>query len=507
LEGESVIITASSEDSVRILRLNNFKFAGATLVIEVYQPLAPIPPTKGEKADMSEDAKKTEDRIKGILSTRYDANLKLLNLSALGHDPGLVQMGMFDVRNRISKLFPVLMVVCDRLFTSPEQKREAIISVTLADNDLDSVSTITALAQTFPDLQNLDLSRNRFSELRALESWLSRFRKLQNLEITRNPLEVTMPEYAQEIKKWFPALRVLNGVQVRRSQEAVILAEVGPQTRKTNNLTPIPINGSDFRDVNHIGEGFVGQFFTLYDSNRDSLVNQFYDAHSVFSVSINVSAPRSEQSPSSHPFSTLQFKQSRNLAKVRGLHAQTARVFRGIEAIKSIWLQFLPTKHPVLGAPSTKYLIDCHPLPGLSDPNGQSLRGVDGLILTVHGEYEERGGPSSATVPRSFSRTFVLGPGSSGGSSVRVVSDTLMLRAWGPLSLPLAGQDKALAVMQTEEELRQEDLTRQLIIQTHMTPEYAKLCLAETGWNLDQALIAFNANKVYLSPKAHLYRC
>jgi nuclear RNA export factor len=441
---------------------------------------------------MSQDAKDTENRIKTILSSRYDANFKLLNLSALGRDPGLVQMGMFDGRNRISKLFSVLMVVCDRLFISPEQKKEAINSISLADNDLDSVSTVTALAQTFPDLQNLDLSRNRISELRALESWRWRFRKLQNLEMTGNHIEATMPEYSQEIIKWYPTLQILNGVSVRRPQETSIAAEVKPQTQRIENLTPIPISGPDFRDVNQVGEGFIRQFFTLYDSDRSSLISGFYDAYSVFSVSINVSAPRSERSSPSHPFPSAQFKQSRNLVKVKSPHAQITRIFRGAEAIRSIWLQFPPTVHAKVESPSTKYLIDCHPIPGLADPSGQSLRGVDGLIVMAHGEYEEQDSPSSTTSQRSFSRTFVLGPGSPGGPSVRVISDTLMLRAWGPLSLPLTSRDNIAQA------LRQEDLTRQLAIQTQMTPEYAEMCLAETGWNLHDALIAFNANKVFV---------
>jgi hypothetical protein len=37
-----------------------------------------------------------------------------------------------------------------------------------------------------------------------------------------------------------------------------------------------------------------------------------------------------------------------------------------------------------------------------------------------------------------------------------------------------------------------------------MTAEYASLCLVETGWDLEQAIIAFNINKVETSPKTFL---
>jgi len=75
-------------------------------------------------------------------------------------------------------------------------------------------------------------------------------------------------------------------------------------------------------------------------------------------------------------------------------------------------------------------------LPGLADPAGQSIHGVDGLILSIHGEFEELPSPSLEKALRSFSRTFVLGPGSPGGPPIRVVSDLLVLRAWAPLPLP-----------------------------------------------------------------------
>jgi nuclear RNA export factor len=168
LEGSDVVITASAADIDSILKLNGFKFAGATLKIEPMQTTAAFP-TKKEEAEMSQDAKNLQEKIKGILSTRYDVNLKLLNLSALGQDAELVKMGMFDAQNRVSKLFPALMKVCDRIFTSAQQKRDAIVTVTLTDNGIDGVSAITTLAQTFPDLLNLDLSKNKFADLRSLE--------------------------------------------------------------------------------------------------------------------------------------------------------------------------------------------------------------------------------------------------------------------------------------------------------------------------------------------------
>jgi nuclear RNA export factor len=504
MEGDSVIITASPDDLARILRLNNFKFAGSTLNIEPHQ-LSRSGPSSKEEEDMSNEAKKTQERIKNILSARYDINLKLLNLSRLGQDPGLVQMGMFDARNRISKLFPVLMVICDRLFSSAQEKRDAILSVTLAENDIDNVSNVITLAQTFPDLQNLDLSRNRIADLQALDSWRGRFRKLQNLKLTENPIETTSPRYTDEIAKWFPTLQILNEIQIRTSAEVAAaatsaVAKPHDQSRKSDQASPIPINGPDFRDVNQIGEGFLRQFFNLYDKDRATLANNFYDASSTHSLSINVSAPRSEEGASSHPFPSAAFNNSRNLTKVKALHGQMSKMFRGVQAIKSFWADLPPTCHPDLSTHTAKYLVDCHPLAGLLDPMERNPRGVDGLVLMVHGEYEEVDVTRAQKIRRSFSRTFVLGPGLSAGPVIRVVSDILVLRAWSPLVSVLSGHGEPTTSAMPTIESTQDVILKQLVLQTQMTPEYARLCLEETGWDLEKAAIAFDANKVRLEP-------
>jgi nuclear RNA export factor len=493
---DDVFITVNQEDASMILKLNTFKFAGTALTIKALEESPSIHQGNvKEEANMSQEAKDIQERIRQILSIRYDVNLKLLNLSALGKDPGLVEMGMFDAQNRISKLFPVLMVVCDRLFTSVQQKQEAIVSVTLADNELDSISSVTSLAQTFPDIRNLDLSRNKFSDLRGLEGWRWRFRKLQNLKIIENPIENIVPDYKQDLAKWFPTLQILNEIQIRTPEEVAAATQAQVQAREQAKLSPIPIAGPDFRDVNQIGEGFVRQFLPLYDNDRISLLNRFYDQYSEHSISVNTSAPRSEQQPSAALSWAAYIKRSRNLFKVSSLNARISRLYRGSENIKRLWLELPPTRHPDLATQAHKYVVDCHSTPGLSDPTGQNLRGVDGLILMIHGEFEEPQEISPVAVLRGFSRTFVLGPGLSDISPIRVISDLLVLRAWSPLALNLADGVQA-AGPNSEEKFKQQEIMNQLVHRTQMTPEYASMCLIETGWDLEKAFTAFEANRV-----------
>ncbi|RFU25341.1 hypothetical protein B7463_g10995, partial [Scytalidium lignicola] len=492
VEGDSVIITVSPQDAAAILKLDKFSFAGASLSIRSHETsTAPRSNKTGERVtEISKSAKEIQDQIRGILSARYDPSLKLLNLAALGRDPGLLQMGIFDECNTISKLFPVLMVVCDRLFSSREEKRNAIMSITLADNELEDLSKVTTLAQTFPDLKNLDLSQNNLRDLRSLELWRWKFRHLENLVMTGNPIESSYPDYKVDILRWYPNLQILNGVQVRSAEEIAAALEAVK--------SPIPISGPDFRDAGQIGEDFVRQFLSLYDSDRTALIMAFYDSKSLFSLFINMSAPRDSQHSSPVPPWAPYTKHSRNLVKITHLPARMSRRYCGVEQIRPLWSNLPATRHPDLSTQADKYVIDCHSLPGLADPTGQSVRGVDGLILSMHGEFEELPSSSSEKSLRSFSRTFVLGPGLPGGPPIRVVSDLLVLRAWAPLPLPSITANDIGPPNHHAEQQNQEAIIMQLAERTGMTPAYAMLCLTETGWDIEKAFAAFVANKLTL---------
>ena len=518
------------EDASKILRLNKFVFAGATLAIEE-KAGAGSGPGKGTSSPLtgetSEAALNTRQKMTAILNRRYDSELKLLNLSALGKDPELIEMGMFTSVSTESKFFPALMKVCDLIFASPQQKREAVVSVTLASNDLLDIKAVTSLSQTFPDLKNLDLSNNQLKDLRSLSGWRWKFRHLDHLVLAGNPIEAELSTHKDEILKWYPALRILNGVQVR-SEEAIVTA--------TKGRLPLPILPASFRDELSIAENFIKQFFPAFDTDRTGLVNGYYDAQSTFSLSVNTSAPRAPDQSSGHEkMKSLTWdayiKKSRNLMKVTHLPTKMSRANTGADAIRDTWLSLPATSHPDLLAEPNKWLIECTSLPGLPDPTGQSPGGVGGLIVTVHGEFTEIDhATAQPTQSRSFDRTFVLGPGS-GIGGIRVVSDMLTLRAWGGSaawtpesesqhatmtpSSPAPSQPQASSLPdafgvaapgKTEEQLAMENMVLELSRGTGMNVEYAALCLEQSGWTLESALSAFESAKVRSSnPTPHVF--
>jgi nuclear RNA export factor len=490
MKGDSVIITASPEDIEQIAKLNNFVFAGSTLTIKACESISPPRGPKEDRKQVSQTAQETKEKFRGILAARYDGNLKLLNLSALAQDAALLEMGFgtFDGKTT-SKLFPALMVVADQLFKSWQEKRDAIVSVSLANNGLSDVSAVTSLAQTFPDIKNLDLSSNNFKDLKSISAWRWKFRNLETLVLSSNPIETQVPDFNVEVMKWFPKLQSLNYVQVRTPDEVAATLEA------VN--TPIPISGPDFRDVSQVGENFIRQFVALYDSDRGALLSAFYDAESVHSLAVNMHAPRSREHTTPVPSWDTYTKHSRNLTKLTYAGPRLNRRYKGIQAIQAVWSELPATRHPDLATEAAKYMIECHPLPGLADPSGQNPGGVDGLIITMHGEFEEQNTKTEKAL-RSFSRTFVLGPGAPGGPPIRVVCDMMALRAWTPLAMPSQPAPVASQAVPTTsaEQQQKEAVARQLMEKTGMTMEYAVLCLDQTAWELPRAFEAFQQNKV-----------
>lgn len=177
---------------------------------------------------MSSTASEIKDQLRNVLSLRYDVETKLLNLSALGEDAILNQMGFFSGESKPEKLFRALMAVCDGLFKTAQEKRDAVSSISLAGNNINDVVQIMSLSDTFPDLVNLDLSRNQFKDLKALQKWRHRLRKLQTLLLNENPLEVTDPNYGAEITTWFPKLQNLSGIQVRTPEQIASMVTPEP---------------------------------------------------------------------------------------------------------------------------------------------------------------------------------------------------------------------------------------------------------------------------------------
>jgi hypothetical protein len=196
----------------RMLHLNGFSFAGASLTVERWgsDHLAVLNNSlfdqgiAGQSQGQNGLAKRpqpdlpqigpssTKDALTQILAKRYDPSLKLLNLSTLKQDPDLQQLGVFSRPATESKFFPVLMAICDDVWDTPAKKAESVESITVGTNSLTTVLDITTLATTFPSLKNLDLFNNLIPDFGALKYWRWKFQDLEHLVLTNNPIKSSL---------------------------------------------------------------------------------------------------------------------------------------------------------------------------------------------------------------------------------------------------------------------------------------------------------------------------
>lgn len=401
---------------------------------------------------------------------------------------------MFDNRDRALRTFKGLMAICEGLFKTAQEKRDAIESVSLASNSIDDITQVEGLATTFADLKNLDLSGNQLASIQGLGRWKGKFKSMEAVYLTGNPIETAEPNLQTILLEWFPKLQNINGIQVRTPEQIA-------QREEELRPKPIPQSGPDFRDVNGIGENFLLQFFSSYDSDRQSLASRLYDETSQFSLAVDTRSVRDPDAPPPMPW-TAYLKFSRNLVKINNQNARIQRLFKGAATINDLWKGLPFTRHPNIKDDISKYIMDCHPLPGLVDPQGNNSMGVDGLIISVHGEFEEHDAKTSTIGKRSFSRTFILGPGLPGHGEIRVVSDMLSLRAYSPLPNVFVAPTPAQAAPSQEQH---QAMIAELCKQTGMVAQYSELCLVQVGWDFDKALVIFNEKKVWQQTKRTRY--
>ncbi|KAF3764927.1 hypothetical protein M406DRAFT_278588 [Cryphonectria parasitica EP155] len=497
LEGDLVYILTSDQDADEVLKINGFTFAGSALTItknECGWPAAETEQNGG--VTLSTQAQKDKQKLQSVLERRYNLEAKLLDLSALGQDPILVEMGLLSsAPDTAEKTFKVLMKICQELFKTAQQKREAMESVSLAGNALNSVNPVFDLAETFPDLKHLDLSNNQFSSVKQLNKWRGRFRRLETLLLLNNPIIQTEPAYGADIVEWFPYLQNLSNVIVRTPEQIAAIQQKA-------KIKEIPQNGNDFRDVNNLGQNFICEFFPLFDTNRDLLLQTYYDEHSTFTISVVNSGVKDKDTPGLPWAPYLSF--SRNHQRITTEGARFQRYMKGVR-IQELWRQLPTTQHP--GFETNKYIVDCHPMKGLRDPVNRSPEGELGMIITMHGEFTETQADGKSGL-RSFTRTFVLGPSLTGRGPIRVISDMVSLHAYNPLpTIAISAQNApatAPPAAPLSPEEQQQMMMMELTKRTNMTLEYSKMCLEGAEWNFDRAVAIFEEKKMALPAEAFI---
>lgn len=461
------VLHATVKESERniIRKYNGIRFAGASLDI-----------TTPDDTEINGQSKQTQSAVKLLetyLSNHYLPESQLLNLDNMRNDPYLIENGLMANASTSSKMFPAMMKVGSINVPNIE-------SVSLANNGLTDIVSVTTLASTYPNLKNLSLANNEIAKVRGLENWRHKFPHLRELILAGNPIANT-PTYKADMVKLFPRLVMLDGHIVQDASQI-----------DTPRL-PLPVKQMFFEnpEIQSISSNFLTPFFNLYDQDRSQLM-QLYDGQSTFSLNVNTIAPRSLQS-GQQPGWGAYISFSRNLSKITSTNARVSRLAIGPESIASTFQRLPVTKHDFKNP--AKFSLDVWKVSSVRVPNDQ------GIMISVHGEFVE---PREGSL-RSFDRNLVILPGPMG--NMIVTSDMLTIRpysgfdAWKetqhqappqtqqpiPQNAPGEVIPEALAALSPD----QQQVVKHLMQETRLTVEFALMCSQQAQFNYQQALELF----------------
>ncbi|CAK9437155.1 uncharacterized protein LODBEIA_P15570 [Lodderomyces beijingensis] len=510
-----------------LLNWSGVKFAGQSLRF-AKGPSALSNQITGTKP--SGASNNTIETITEFLKSRYQMENKMLNLSNVKQDPTLNSLGFFGSVSVSSKFFPALMKIASDL-------KLDVASVDLSSNELNDLQSLSSMAQTFPKLQNLSLSNNQFSKIKAFETWRHKLNFLRELILFNNPLvQTTNPAEIQSIKlelmKSFPRLVVLNG-EVLRNEQVLHANSTFPFE------APQPMFFQD-EDVRVLSTNFITNFLNLWDTNRAGLM-VLYQNESQFSMQLDSSQPFliDENSNSSNTDYGNYIANSRNLARVSSAKMRMSKVAVGQEQIYKQFQQLPRTKHDIVNKPGA-FSMECCKFPTLN-----------GIVITIHGSFEEtaqpeisetqdshgsgRGGPrfpshsrpkKAALAKKCFDRTFLVIPGPNG--SLIVASDLLLVRPYSdempwnqtattaPGSAPIPNVPGAMPIqpptsagagapapalnptvadlpaeLKTRLQPVQQEILVKIVLETKLNLDFALMLCEQSNWNYDQSVINF----------------
>jgi nuclear RNA export factor len=263
------------------------------------------------------------------------------------------------------------------------------------------------------------------------------------------------------------------------------------QIKPSNTTLPAKIRqGTWGEGSTDIGVGFLSVFFPLFDTDRQTLLQQYYTPTTLFSLSVDTVTPhepthhrRGAFSGSNQPqTSNLSgyIPQSRNLQRTTTPAARATRLHQGRDQISQAFRNLPRTKHPIEDASAF-----------VADGFQVQIGTIGGIMVSVHGEFYEMA--DRGEIRRSFDRTFLLGPPASTnpGSQCVVVSDLLVLR-------PYSGRE---AWIPEDNAVDAQGLLQEMRRRTGLNDHFSGLLLQECNGDIEAGVRRFEEAKVALFDK------
>lgn len=279
-----MLITVNDPVIARILvRLDGYIFGSQQLRIRLFNnPTLPMTPVVESNKKLT-----TIDILRNFLLSRWNSELKYLNLDDMHSDPILKKSAIKPPGSPGSNAIvgPAMMKLAGEMFAD-------VITISFARNHFRNVQQISTLAQYLPNVQNISFQDNMIKDYANLEalSGTGKLKHLRELLMAGNPLrESEMKQrgndraYVRNMVKRFPSLVLLDGVPVMLSEAE--LATV----HKTGRVLPVDTKPNFFD--NEVSQAaatdFISRYYQLFDVNRVGL-SVMYDTNAIFSITTNI---------------------------------------------------------------------------------------------------------------------------------------------------------------------------------------------------------------------------
>ncbi|KAH8832006.1 hypothetical protein DL96DRAFT_1589657 [Flagelloscypha sp. PMI_526] len=388
---------------------------------------------------------------KEVVESRWNPATRFLNLEHLADSP-IVQKYKLRVPGSGGDAKDAAVI-----FKLAGQLRPAVQTISLANNGLTG-SHLTHLARYLPKILNLSLANNKLHTLKDTDNLTARsrhrFLHLRELVLTGNPLiaAIGIDRYRSELGKRISTLGMLDqeplATQIVFDNPFTEVPDVAA-IRPTSTTFPAPMCPSFVDGVDpSLVPGFLARYFSLPAGSPE--IGFAYAPNALFSYQANTNIPIRARilglhtSPSLPNQSKLTWTAwhasgSRNLVKVASSTDKNLKSLHTGQAEICAALQMLPSMKVDMG--DGKSVLDAFPVP-------LGGEGVQGLMVSVHGEFVEGGSEGV----RSFDRTFILSAGSTADLPpnmtpwpVTILSDQLTIRAYSSPAVWTVGDMPVLA--------------------------------------------------------------
>eukprot|EP00124_Ichthyophonus_hoferi_P002793 Ihof_evm4s207 gene=Ihof_evmTU4s207 len=469
-EGTSGINMETDFEVARSLRsLDGIKYNSNKLSVKIRPLRTDEPANRGGRKGFSSSSKdltpQEMDELIAFLGARYNAEAQLIGLASLEEANPRYRT---NDRCFISALIKLLGDNCPN-----------VESIDISKNKISRLEDWRALGKALPHLKNLHLGDNNIRDVREIDHLASMKGSVMELILTGNPI-TSHETYQSEVRKRFPKLMMLDMVALPPPVNFMLPETTMPPSQRFLLNVPETVQQQIF--------SFLESYYNLYDSTpvgRADLINA-YGSNATFSLSVMDRG--SNKSYSRHGFYTF----NRNLKRVDNIAKRSDLLYTSPVDIISVLKQLPATQHDL-----------------------QQL-GVDMWTLINNVFSVRLSGPFIEMTPtqpknkdRCFHRTFVLQFDANGGA--QIINDVLAIlpidynappppgptatpaavqSTAPPASTPVAGAPQGIGLTPEMQEK-----IRTVIQATRLTDQMANDLLVSANWDLNEAAVKFEAAK------------